>query len=140
MRAGRGDAVAGAVAEAVLAVPGVACLKPGLRGLLRSVLPSGATAARPADGAGSVRHPPRGGSDSPGAEAGGQLTEVPSGTVRAAVRLESDAAGRVVRVHVFLLARHGERAADVAGRARAAAAGAAAVPLSAVEVTVAGIV
>ncbi|MFD8144024.1 hypothetical protein [Streptomyces sp. NPDC059708] len=41
MRTSREDAVRASVTEAVLAVPGVACLRPGLRGLLRPALAPG---------------------------------------------------------------------------------------------------
>ncbi|MEU6314709.1 Asp23/Gls24 family envelope stress response protein [Streptomyces sp. NPDC047014] len=42
----RADATTRAVAEAVLAVPGVACLRPGLRDLLRAAVPRGLSGVR----------------------------------------------------------------------------------------------
>ncbi|MFD4245715.1 Asp23/Gls24 family envelope stress response protein [Streptomyces sp. NPDC058525] len=103
-------AVSAAVTEAVLAVPGVACLRPGLRGLLHSVVsrPEARTAA--------------------------------TGGERSAVRVTLGAAGSVTAVHIDIVARAQHRAADVARAVRAAAAETAAASPAAVKVTVTGIV
>ncbi|MFJ3876883.1 Asp23/Gls24 family envelope stress response protein [Streptomyces sp. NPDC090077] len=103
-------AVSAAVADAVLEVPGVACLRPGLRSLLHTA------ARRPGTG-------PAAGADD-----------------RSGVHVTLGAAGTVTALHVEFVARAQHRAADVARAVRTAAAGTASVPRAAVKVTVTGVV
>ncbi|GGY54256.1 Asp23/Gls24 family envelope stress response protein [Streptomyces omiyaensis] len=111
MRTRQAQNLSDAVAEAVLDVPGVACLRPGLRGLLRSsaTVPTG-----PAGGHGA------------GARGAVLVSFGPGGAVSG------------LRVDVVVRARH--QAASTARAVRAAAAAAAAVPPEAVRVNVTGIV
>ncbi|MEU6300074.1 Asp23/Gls24 family envelope stress response protein [Streptomyces erythrochromogenes] len=51
----RADAVSAAVTDAVLAVPGVACLRPGLRGLLHAAVGRPGAVRVVLDATGSVR-------------------------------------------------------------------------------------
>ncbi|MFJ1565820.1 hypothetical protein ACIOG8_16610 [Streptomyces erythrochromogenes] len=51
----RADAVSAAVTDAVLAVPGVACLRPGLRGLLNAAVRRPGAVRVGLDATGSVR-------------------------------------------------------------------------------------
>ncbi|MGW4050232.1 Asp23/Gls24 family envelope stress response protein [Streptomyces sp. NPDC004779] len=101
-----------AVAEAVLGVPGVACLRPGLRGLLRASV----TGAAGAGGGGA-------------ADAAG-----------ASVVVSVDPGGAVSGVRVDVVVRERHQAARTARAVRAAAAVAAAAPPEVVRVNVTGIV
>ncbi|MFD4244539.1 hypothetical protein ACFWP3_23535 [Streptomyces sp. NPDC058525] len=80
----RAEAVSTAVTDAVLAVPGVACLRPGLRSLLHAAV------RRPGVGAGAT------------------------GRERSAVRLTFSASGSVAAVHIEIVARAQHRTADAA--------------------------
>ncbi|MEV7511251.1 Asp23/Gls24 family envelope stress response protein [Streptomyces sp. NPDC091201] len=113
MTTARADTATGAVARAVLDVPGVACLRPGLRSLLRAAVPGpagGRTGGRAREPARSAVH----------------VTLAPDGTVTG------------IRVEIVVRARH--RALDVARAVRAEAARAATAPPAAVRVTVTGVV
>ncbi|MCC0093378.1 Asp23/Gls24 family envelope stress response protein [Streptomyces flavotricini] len=103
-------ALARRVAEAVLDVPGVACLRPGLRGLLHTAAGTRPPAARLPDDPGS------------------------------AVRITFDARGRAASLHIDVVVRAQHQAARTARAVRAAAAEAAATAPGAVRVTVTGIV
>ncbi|MFD5485273.1 hypothetical protein ACFWIV_07465 [Streptomyces virginiae] len=115
MRSETAEDLAQKVAEAVLAVPGVACLRPGLRSLLRRA------ATRP-----------------PAARAPG--TPGPPGSAGSAVRLTFDARGSVAGLQIDVVVRAEQQAARTARAVRAAAAEAAAATPGAVRVTVTGIV
>ncbi|GHI14735.1 MULTISPECIES: hypothetical protein [Streptomyces] len=115
MRSETAEDLAQKVAEAVLAVPGVACLRPGLRSLLRRA------ATRP-----------------PAARAPG--TPGSAGSAGSAVRLTFDARGSVAGLQIDVVVRAEQQAARTARAVRAAAAEAAAATPGAVRVTVTGIV
>ncbi|WP_053612201.1 hypothetical protein [Streptomyces sp. XY533] len=118
MRSETAEDLAQKVAEAVLAVPGVACLRPGLRSLLRRA------ATRPP----AARAP---GTPGPPGSAG---------SAGSAVRLTFDARGSVAGLQIDVVVRAEQQAARTARAVRAAAAEAAAATPGAVRVTVTGIV
>ncbi|MFE5620562.1 hypothetical protein ACFQ8S_00580 [Streptomyces virginiae] len=108
----RAEDLARKVTEAVLAVPGVACLRPGLRGLLH-----------------------RAGARPPAARDAGDARAAGS-----AVRITFDSQGSVAGLEIDVVVRAGEQAARTARAVRAVAAEAAAATPGAVKVTVTGIV
>ncbi|MER7764117.1 Asp23/Gls24 family envelope stress response protein [Streptomyces sp. NPDC097619] len=114
MKSEHGRALDPAVTDAVLATPGVACLRPGLRDLLRAA--------------------------APGLPAGRDLGQPGSGVPASAVRLARDARGRVTGLQVDVVVRAHRHVLDTARAVRTAAAEAAGIPPESVRVTVTGIV